>query len=72
VFVDRSSFALSGAEQVRRYLIIVAIQYVVTAAATAILPELLGTTEQFAYVGTVVVISGTTFLFLRSRVFQAA
>jgi putative flippase GtrA len=72
VFVDRSSFALSGAEQARRYLVIVAIQYVVTAAATAILPELLGTTEQLAYLGTVAVISLTTFLFLRSRVFHAA
>jgi putative flippase GtrA len=71
VFVDRTTFALSRAEQARRYLVIVAIQYAITAAATAVLPELLGTTEQVVYVATVVAISVTTFLFLRARVFHA-
>jgi putative flippase GtrA len=71
VFSDRDTFALSGAEQARRYLVIVAIQYALTAGATATLPGLLGTTEQAVYVATVAIISATTFLFLRSRVFHA-
>ena len=71
VFVDRTSFALSRAEQARRYVVLVAIQYAITAAATAVLPEVLGTTEQVVYVATVIAISATSFLFLRARVFHA-
>jgi putative flippase GtrA len=72
VFADRSSFALSGAAQLRRYVFIAAVQYAVTAAATSVLPALLGATQQVVYLGTVVIISGTTFVFLRSRVFHMA
>jgi putative flippase GtrA len=43
VFVDRGSFALSGAVQARLYVVIVAVQAAVTTAATALLPALLGT-----------------------------
>jgi putative flippase GtrA len=72
VFVDRGTFALSSAVQARRYVVIVAIQAAGTTVATAILPELLGTTEQVVYIVTVVAISAFTFLFLRSRVFHAS
>ena len=72
VFGDRSSFALSVAEQARAYAVMVPIQYGLTALGTAVLPGLLGTTEQVAYVATVAIISATTFLILRSRVFHAA
>jgi putative flippase GtrA len=72
VFTDRDEFALAPAAQARWYLVIAIVQYAVTAASTALLPGFLGTTEQVVYVATVVAVSGTTFLFMRSRVFHVA
>jgi hypothetical protein len=71
VFGDRGAFALTAIQQARRYAVLVPLQYAATAASTAVVPHVLGTTEQVAYVGTVLVISGATFLFLRARVFHA-
>jgi putative flippase GtrA len=70
VFMDRRSFALSGGAQARRYVPIVAVQYAFTATATAVLPGILGTTEQVVYVAAVLVTSAATFLFMRARVFH--
>lgn len=72
VFADADAFALTGAQQVRRYLVIGAVQYAITALATATLPELLGVDERVIYVAVVVFISACTFLMLRTRVFHAA
>ena len=71
VFADRGTFALSGGAQARLYVVIIAMQYAFTAAATAVLPGLLHISEQVAYVGAVCVVSATTFLFMRARVFHA-
>ena len=70
VFASANAFALAVHHQIGRYVVIGASQYVLTAASTALLPPALGLSEQVVYVGTVVVISATTFLFLRTRVFH--
>ena len=72
MFRDRSAFALSAREQAGRYVAIGFAQYAATAALTALLPSVLGVSEQVAYVATVVVISALTFLLLRTRVFHGA
>jgi putative flippase GtrA len=72
VFRDREVFALSSGAQAWRYVVIAAVQYGATATATAVLPGLVGVSEQVAYVAAACVVSGTTFLFLRSRVFHVA
>jgi putative flippase GtrA len=70
VFADRDTFALTGGAQARRYVVIIAIQYAFTAAATAVLPGVLAVSEQVVYVGAVCIVSATTFLFMRARVFH--
>jgi len=70
VFRGTKGFALSVHDQVLRYVLIGIVQYTLTAAATKLLPEPLGLSEQVVYVCTVVTLSGATFLFLRTRVFH--
>lgn len=72
VFGDRRSFALAAHQQVGRYVVLGAAQYSLTALATTVLPELLGVGEQVVYLATVVAISATGFVLLRTRIFHAA
>lgn len=71
VYLDAEAFALRMHHQVGRYLVICASQYALTAASTALLPPLLDLSERVVYLATVVVISGATFLVLRTQVFHA-
>ncbi len=71
VFAHQEEFHLSADQQAGRYVLIALVQYSITATATALLPDLLGLDERIVYVGCVLTISASTFLFLRSRVFHA-
>jgi putative flippase GtrA len=70
VFADRESFALSGASQFSRYVQVGAAQYAVTAAATAVLPELLGVDPEVVYVVTAITAAALTFVVIRLVVFH--
>ena len=70
-FVFRSAeFALSVGAQVRRYLFMGAFLYAAAAAATSVLPALLGLSEQVVYLAATALSSLATFLFLRWGVFH--
>jgi putative flippase GtrA len=71
VFRHVAVFALSRRQQVARYVVIWAGQYGVTAAATAILPKLLGLSSRATFVVVTLVISATFFIVLRTRIFHA-
>jgi putative flippase GtrA len=71
VFRHVSEFALSAKRQAMWYVVIAAIQYPLSALATAFLPKLLGLPERAVYVVATLVIALATFLFLRRRVFHA-
>ena len=71
VFRSRGAFHLTAGAQAGRYVVIGAIQYAITAAATAVLPGWLDVPEQAVYVVVVGLISAISFLLLRSRVFHA-
>jgi putative flippase GtrA len=70
VWVDRTEFVLAIHEQAGRYLLLAAAQYLLTAAATAVLPPLLGVSPQAVYLVTVVIVTATNFVVFRSRVFH--
>ncbi len=70
-FVFRGrEFALSGAEQARRYAVLATAQWAVASAATSLLPDVLGVSTEIVYVGVTVVLSVTIFLLLRARIFH--
>jgi putative flippase GtrA len=70
VFHDAGVFALAMHHQVGRYLAIGLVQYSTTAAATAVLPGVLGLPERVVYVCAVGVISAASFVLLRTSVFH--
>ena len=72
VFRHVSEFALSTRRQVLWYVMIAAIQYPLSAAATAVLPGWLGLRERVVYVAATLLIAFATFLFLRRNVFHGA
>jgi putative flippase GtrA len=72
VFRHVSTFALSGREQVARYVAMGAVQYPATALSTALLPAILGLSAPAAFVCTTLAISTTFFLILRGHVFHPA
>lgn len=72
VFAHSDDFALSRGAQFVRYVQIGAIQYAITAAATAVLPGVLGIDEQIVYVATALIAAAITFVVLRFVVFHAA
>jgi putative flippase GtrA len=71
VFADRESFALAGASQFTRYIQLGAAQYVFTALATAVLPGLLGVSQQVVFVAAALFAAAVTFVVLRLAVFHA-
>ena len=70
VFRHVATFALTTREQIARYVVAGAFQYPATAIATALLPELLGLSEQATFVCTTLAISLTFFIILRTHVFH--
>lgn len=71
VFRHVAEFALSRRQQIRRYLMIGAVQYPTTAIATALLPELLGLSARVTYVVVTLTMSLVFFLLLRAHIFHA-
>ena len=71
VFRQIDEFALSVHQQIGRYIVIGAIQYPITALATAFLPAPLGISERVVFVLVTLVMSLTFFLLLRGHVFHA-
>lgn len=70
VFRHIDEFALSTRQQIGRYVAIGAIQYPVTALATALLPKLLGVSQRVVFVLVTLMMSLTFFLLLRGHVFH--
>lgn len=71
VWVHDGAFALALHEQAGRYLIIVSVQYAVTAASTGLLPAALGIPVAVVYGATVVLVTAVSFLILRNRIFHS-
>jgi putative flippase GtrA len=72
VFAHSDAFALSPQAQFVRYVQIGAAQYVLTALATAVLPDVLGLDEQVVYVATALIAAAITFVVLRLIVFHGS
>lgn len=70
VFRHVSEFALTRRAQVGRYLMLGAIQYPVTAIATALLPSVLGISARATFVLVALAMSLTIFLLLRTHIFH--
>ncbi|MBV9809263.1 MAG: GtrA family protein [Solirubrobacterales bacterium] len=65
-----AAFALPLHHQLARYLAVAGFQYGMTAAITATLPKTLGVSPEVVYLPTVILLSATNFLILRSRIFH--
>lgn len=72
VWSRHGKFALPMRQQLQRYLPLVAVQYVTTAVATAILPKWVGLPVLAVYIGFTLAYSLVNFLFFRARVFHAS
>jgi putative flippase GtrA len=68
---ELEEFALGFGHQVRRYLMMAAAQYGLTAASTAVLPGVLGLTEEVMYLMTFVVVTSVGFVLMRFVIFHA-
>lgn len=71
VWSHHEEFALPLHRQARRYLAVAAVQYGVTAASTALLPEALGVSTEIVYLTTLAVVVGVNFLVFRHGIFHA-
>jgi putative flippase GtrA len=71
VFRHVAEFALTRRQQIVRYLLMGAIQYPITALATAVLPGLVGISQRATFVLVTLVMSATFFLVLRTHIFHA-
>jgi putative flippase GtrA len=70
VWIHRSRFALLWHRQARRYLLLAAVQYGVTALATSQLPAILGVSALPVFLVTAAVVTILNFLIFRTRVFH--
>jgi putative flippase GtrA len=70
VFRHVAAFALTQRAQVGRYLMIGAVQYPVTAIATALLPSVLHTSERATFVVVALAMSLVIFVVLRTHIFH--
>src|SRR5262249_21236580 len=70
VWVHHEAFALGLHAQVRRYLLVAAMQYSVTAATTAVLPKALGVPVTPVYLVTALVLAAINFLVFRGGIFH--
>lgn len=71
VWTHHEEFALELRHQVGRYLMMAAAQYGTTAASTAVLPGVLGVTNEIVYLATMVVVTTAGFLLMRFVIFHA-
>jgi putative flippase GtrA len=71
VWSQRGEYALPLRQQLQRYLPLVAVQYLTTAAATATLPRLLGLPVLRVYIAIALAYSLFNFLVFRARIFHA-
>lgn len=71
VWVHHSEFALGLGAQVGRYLLVVSIQYAITAATTAVLPSALGLPVTLVYYATAIALASMNFLVFRGGIFHA-
>jgi len=71
VWTHHEEFALGLRHQVGRYLTMAAAQYGVTAVSTAVLPSVLGLSEEVVYLLTMVVVTTVGFLLMRFVIFHA-
>lgn len=72
VWAHADGFALPVRRQAARYLPMAAIQYGLTAAATAVLPKLLGVRTEVVYLCAAGLLSAVNFFVFRARVFHPA
>jgi putative flippase GtrA len=72
VWSQRGKYALPLRRQLQRYLPLVTVQYLTTAAATATLPQWLGLPVLPVFIGIALSYSLFSFLFFRARIFHAA
>ena len=72
VWRNDAAFALRLHHQLVRYFAVAGSQYGLTAAITATLPRALGVSPEVVYLPTVLLLSATNFVVLRSRIFHAA
>jgi putative flippase GtrA len=70
VWIQYDTFALPMGHQVGRYLAMTGAQYGCTAAATAVLPGLLGISTEMVYLATMAIVAATGFLVMRFVVFH--
>jgi putative flippase GtrA len=68
--VHDDGFALPMAHQVRRYLVVQAAQFGITAASAALLPHRVGLSPEVVYLLTVGILTIANFLLFRSVVFH--
>jgi putative flippase GtrA len=71
VWAHGEAFALAIHHQLLRYLSVAGVQYGVTAASTALLPNALGAPTELVYVVTVAVVTATNFMVFRHGIFHA-
>jgi putative flippase GtrA len=71
VWTHHEEFALPLRHQAGRYVLAAGAQYGVTAAATSLLPPLLGIPVEIVYVITALVLTSTNFLVFRHGIFHA-
>jgi putative flippase GtrA len=71
VWIHEDRFALPLGHQVRRYLVMAGAQYGGTAAATAILPGVLGVDTEIVYLATMAVATTVGFLVMRFVIFHS-
>lgn len=72
VWAHREDYALGAGGQGVRYLIVAATQYVITALATALLPGVLGVSEQVVFVVGALAATVIVFTVMRLHVFHGA
>lgn len=70
VFAHSERFALSRRTQFLRYVQVGAVQYGLTALATAVLPDLIGVSEKIVFVVVAMAAAAITFVLLRFVVFH--
>lgn len=72
VFASDGGYALHLSGQGGRYLVLAGFSYLVTAVASAVLPDLLGIHELAAFALSAIAMAGVSFVLLNLWVFRAA
>lgn len=70
VFAREEDYALGTSSQMRRYFVLVAVQYVFVASCTALLSHVAGLDDRVAYLISVALGTGLVFTAMRLQVFH--